>query len=124
MLAVTLPIAGGAFSVKGHMAFLILPAHLAEHNPIDRLEPLARTWVPIYHLHGDSDSVVPLEKNSGLLAQRYRQLGGVMTLNEIKGQGHNMWPGGFECQELVDFAIPNSISPGPGWSGRLRRRLR
>ena len=90
-----------------------LNAHLAEHNPIDRLEPLAKARVPIYHLHGDSDSVMPLEKNSGLLAQRYRQLGGEMTLNEIKGQGHNMWPGWLECQELVDFVIAQGQKGGP-----------
>ena len=82
-----------------------LHASLAEHNPIDRLEPLAKAHVPIYHIHGDSDGFVPLENNSGELAQRYRQLGGAMTLNVIKGQGHNMWPGFFNCQELVDFVI-------------------
>jgi pimeloyl-ACP methyl ester carboxylesterase len=80
-----------------------LNANLGENNPIDRLGPLAKAHVPIYHLHGDSDTVVPLEKNSGELAQRYRQLGGVMTLNVIKGQGHNMWSGWFQSQELVDF---------------------
>jgi len=80
-------------------------AELAEHNPIDRIEPLAKAHVPIYHIHGNSDTVVPFEKNSGELAQRYRQLGGVMTLNVIKGQGHNYWLGWFQCQELVDFVI-------------------
>ncbi len=89
-----------------------LEAHLAEHNPVDRIEALAQARVPIYHLHGDSDRVVPLERNSGLLAQRYHQLGGVMTLNEIKGQGHNMWPGWFECQELVDFVIAHGCKGG------------
>ena len=82
-----------------------LKARMAEHNPIDRIESLARAHVPIYHIHGDSDTVVPIETNSGALAQRYRQLGGVMTLNVVKGQGHNMWPGWFQCQELVDFLI-------------------
>ncbi len=82
-----------------------LQAKLAGHNPIDRLEPLAKGRVPIYHIHGDSDTVVPLEKNSGELALRYRQLGGVMTLNLVQGKGHDMWPGWFECQELLDFVV-------------------
>ena len=82
---------------------------MGENNPIDRLGPLAKAHVPIYHLHGDSDTVVPLEKNSGELAQRYRQLGGVMTLNVIKGQGHNMWSGWFQSQELVDFVTRYSL---------------
>jgi len=36
-----------------------LRAHLAEHNPIDRLAPLAKVNVPILHVHGDADRVVP-----------------------------------------------------------------
>ncbi len=87
-------------------------AEMAEHNPIDRREPLAKAHVPIYHVHGDCDTAVPLWKNSGELAQRYRQLGGIMTLNVVKGQGHNMWTGWFQCQELVDFVIQaNEGSP-------------
>ena len=82
-----------------------LTAKLAEHNPLDRIEPLAKAHVPIYHIQGDSDQTVPLEKNSGELALRYRQFGGEMTINVIKGKGHDMWPGWFQCQELVDFVI-------------------
>ena len=85
-----------------------LTAKLTENNPIDRLAPLAKSNIPIYHIHGDSDTVVPLEKNSGELAQRYQKLGGMITLNVIKGKGHDMWSGWFECQELVDFVIKNS----------------
>jgi predicted esterase len=85
-----------------------LNAKRAEHNPIDRIESLAKAHVPIYHIHGDSDTVVPLEKNSGELAKRYRKLGGVMTLNVVKGQGHNMWSGWFQCEELVAFVIAHA----------------
>jgi predicted esterase len=85
-----------------------LNAKMAEHNPIDRLESLAKAHVPIYHIHGDSDTVVPLEKNSGELAKRYHQLGGDVTLNVVKGQGHNMWSGWFQCEELVGFVIAQS----------------
>jgi len=93
-----------------------LAAKLSEHNPIDRLESLAKAHVPIYHIHGDSDTVVPLEKNSGELAQRYRQLGGVMTLQVIKGQGHNTWSGWFQSQELVDFVIAQARKDRPNKS--------
>ena len=81
---------------------------LGEHNPLDRIAPLAKAHVPIYHIHGDMDTSVPLEKNSGELAHRYQKLGGVMTLNVVKGQGHTMWPGWFQCQELVDFVIAHA----------------
>lgn len=90
-----------------------LSTQLAEHNPIDRLKPLAKARVPIYHIHGDSDTLVPLAQNTGELAQRYQQLGGEVTVNVIKGQGHNMWAGWFECQELVDFVISHARQDGP-----------
>lgn len=89
-----------------------LRAGLAEHNPTERLASLAKAHVPIYHIHGDSDTVVPLETNSGELAVRYGQLGGAMTLNVVAGQGHNMWPGWFQCQALVDFVIAHAHQGG------------
>lgn len=95
-----------------------LAAKLAEHNPIDRLEPLAKAHVPIYHIHGDSDLGVPLEKNSAELEKRYRQLGGEMTLNIAKGQGHSYWTGFFQCQELVDFVIKHAQESIEGTQGK------
>ena len=85
-----------------------LAEKLTEYNPIDRLKGLAKEKVPIFHIHGDSDTVVPLEKNSGEVQKRYHQLGGEMTVLVPKGQGHNMWEGFFQCQELVDFVIAHA----------------
>lgn len=81
---------------------------LSNHNPIDRLEPLAKAQVPIFHIHGDVDKVVPLEENSALVKERYVAAGGSMELAIAKGQWHNMWPGFFECQELVDFVVKHA----------------
>ncbi len=78
---------------------------MAEHNPIDRLATLAGAKVPLFAIHGDVDAVVPLEKNSGLIAERYAAFGEKMELVVPKGQGHNMWPGFFESQELVAFVL-------------------
>ena len=82
-----------------------LQAHLPDHNPIDRLAPLARAGVPLFAIHGDVDTVVPLDANSGLVQERYTALGGSMQLIIPPGQGHNMWTGFFQSQELVDFVI-------------------
>ena len=86
---------------------------LTKHNPIDRLAPLAKAKVPIFHIHGDSDRVVPLDKNSIELKKRYVELGGKMTLEIVKGRGHNMWPGWFHSQELVDFVITHARKDKP-----------
>ena len=85
-----------------------LDAQLANHNPIDRLALLAKAKVPIFHIHGDMDRVVPLDKNSALIKKRYDKLGGPMTLEVVKGQGHNMWIGWFQSQALVDFVIKHA----------------
>ncbi len=82
-----------------------LKTELTKHNPIDRLEALAKAKVPIFHIHGDQDKVVPLESNSAMVAQRYKQLGGEMQLEIVPGQGHNMWSGWFQSEKLVDFVI-------------------
>ena len=85
-----------------------LKTDLAKHNPIDRLDSLAEAKVPIFHIHGDVDSVVPLEQNSAIIKERYDKLGGPMVLEVVKGQGHNMWSGWFQSQALVDFLIKHA----------------
>ena len=82
-----------------------LSARLAEYNPIDQMVPLAKAGVPLFAIHGDSDTVVPLDANSGEMRKRYEALGGKMQLIVPPAQGHNMWTGFFQCQELVDFVL-------------------
>lgn len=82
-----------------------LTARLGDFNPIDRLAPLAAAGIPLFAIHGDDDRVVPLDANSLQVAQRYWARGGQMQLLRIHEQGHNMWPGFFQCEELVDFVL-------------------
>lgn len=49
-------------------------------NPVDNLAPLAAAKIPLLHVCGETDDVVPLAENSALVAQRYKDLGGSMTL--------------------------------------------
>lgn len=86
-----------------------LKESLTAHNPIERLKALADARVPIFHIQGDSDKVVPHEKNTAILAERYQKLGGQMTVEVIKGQGHNMWPGWFESETLTQFVIDRAL---------------
>lgn len=57
-------------------------------NPVDSLEPLAREGIPLLHVYGDADKGVPWDENTGLLADRYRKLGGEITLIAKPGVGH------------------------------------
>ena len=49
-------------------------------NPVDNLAPLANKKIPLLHVCGETDDVVPIDENSNLVAERYRKLGGPITL--------------------------------------------
>lgn len=87
-----------------------LEKQLTQHNPIDRLESLAKAKVPILHVHGNADTVVPLEKNSQILLDRYTALGGKMKLIVVPGKGHAEIPEYFQEPRLVQFLIDGGSS--------------
>lgn len=60
-----------------------------DKNPVDNLAPLAAAGVPLLHVYGDADDVVPWDENTGLIAERYRKLGGQITLIAKPGIGHH-----------------------------------
>lgn len=96
-----------------------LELRLMQHNPVDRLSPLAKAQVPILHIHGDVDKLVPLERNSGELARRYRELGGPMKLIVVPGKGHQVCDEFFRCQELVDFIATHALAQLPSQKPRM-----
>ena len=100
--------ASGAYGLTAEQ----LKAQLAKHNPIDRLEPLAKAGIPILHIHGDRDKPAPVERHAGELAKRYRKLGGNVELILVVGKGHEVVPEFFERQEVVDFVIRHSRPSG------------
>ena len=82
--------------------FLSTPGN---HNPIDRLRPLAEAKVAIMHIHGDEDEAVPIETNSLELARRYESLGGEVQIIVVNGKGHAEIPEIFNRDDLVDFLL-------------------
>lgn len=58
-------------------------------NPVDNLEPLAQAKVPLLHVYGDADDVVPWDENTGIVAERYKKLGGEIVLIAKPGVGHH-----------------------------------
>lgn len=86
-----------------------LRSKLQEHNPVDRLEQLAKARVQILHIHGDRDRTVPLGANSALLRKRYVALGGRMDVIVVKGKGHDMWRGWFESRRITEFVIDRAL---------------
>ena len=78
-------------------------------NPIDSLAPLARAGVPLLHVYGDADDVVPWEENTGIVADRYKALGGSITLIAKPGVGHH--PHGLEdSTPIVEFIFTHCLA--------------
>ncbi|MDX9867529.1 MAG: alpha/beta hydrolase [Kiritimatiellia bacterium] len=58
-------------------------------NPVDSLEPLAKAGIPLIHVVGDADTVVPVADNTAVIEQRYKALGGSVTVFHKPGVGHH-----------------------------------
>jgi pimeloyl-ACP methyl ester carboxylesterase len=75
-----------------------------DRNPIDQLEPLAKAGIPILHVVGAADDVVPVAENTAVIEQRYRVLGGAMEIISKPGVGHH--PHALkDPQPIVDFIV-------------------
>ncbi|OYW76732.1 MAG: hypothetical protein B7Z37_07420 [Verrucomicrobia bacterium 12-59-8] len=76
-------------------------------NPVDNLAPLAMNHVPLLHVYGDADDVVPWDENTGLIETRYKALGGSITLIRKPGVGHH--PHGLEdSTPIIEFIEKNA----------------
>ena len=58
-------------------------------NPIDGLAPLVEAGVPLIHVVGDADVVVPVGENTTVLERRYKKLGGTIQVIHKPGVGHH-----------------------------------
>lgn len=73
-------------------------------NPIDNLEGLASFKVPILHVIGQEDKIVPNKENTYVLTQRYVAIGGPAAVYPVtdgpqQQEGHH-----FPIREAADFA--------------------
>ena len=80
-------------------------------NPIDGLQPLSAAGIPLLHVCGDADRSVPMEENTGVLAERYRKLGGHVQVIAKPGCGHH--PHSLEDPTpIVDFILKHTNRRG------------
>ena len=64
-------------------------ANAYARNPVDQLEPLVVAKVPLLHVVGDADEVVPVVENTTLIEARYRAGGGSVQVIHKPGVGHH-----------------------------------
>ena len=63
--------------------------------------------MPLLHVYGDADDVVPWDENTGVLAERYRKLGGSITLIPKPGVGDH--PHGLtDPAPIVEFILKHT----------------
>ena len=77
-------------------------------NPVDNLEPLAKAKIPLIHVCGDADDVVPIEENTYIVRDRYEKLEGTIKLIVKKGVGHH--PHGLDDPTpIVEFILAETV---------------
>jgi pimeloyl-ACP methyl ester carboxylesterase len=77
-------------------------------NPVDNLGPLAKAGIPILHVCGGADKVVPVAENTAVLEKRYKKLGGSIRVILKKGVGHH--PHSLKDPEpIVSFVLKHSV---------------
>ena len=78
-------------------------------NPVDILAPIAKAKIPILHVCGDADDVVPRSENTALVRARYLAMRGSFALIVKQGCGHH--PHGLsDPKPIVDFILANCAS--------------
>ncbi|MFY0600205.1 MAG: prolyl oligopeptidase family serine peptidase [Cyclobacteriaceae bacterium] len=76
--------------------------------PVDNCISIAKAKIPVLHVCGDADKVVPFEENTGQLAEKFRAAGGDIKLIMKKGIGHH--PHSLEDPTpIVDFVLKSVL---------------
>lgn len=60
-----------------------------DEYPIDNLDVIAKARIPIIHVIGEMDNIVRPPENSDLIAERYKRLGGRITVIRKPEDGHH-----------------------------------
>jgi pimeloyl-ACP methyl ester carboxylesterase len=78
-------------------------------NPVDNLAAIAKARIPIIHVIGGADEVVPVSENSDIVESRYKALGGLIQVIRKPGGLHH--PHSLDDPTpIVDFIITNSLA--------------
>lgn len=85
-------------------------ARAYQGNPVDNLKPLAEAKIPLLHVVGDADEVVPVSENTAVIEARYKALGGSIKVIHKPGVGHH--PHSLkEPKLIVDFIVKYAKTP-------------
>lgn len=73
-------------------------------SPLERAEEVAETGIPLMHVVGDADDIVPVAENSGAFEQRIKAAGGSIVMVHKPNVGHH--PHSLpNPQAIIDFVL-------------------
>jgi hypothetical protein len=79
-------------------------------NPVDTAGTLVAAGIPMVHVVGDCDDVVPPEENALVMEGRYKALGGTVEVRHDTDKGHH--PHGLEDPTpVVEFILRHTARP-------------
>jgi hypothetical protein len=79
-------------------------SHMTKTPPLENLGPLAKAGVPILHVCGELDP--RLGDNTRVAEERYKGLGGEMSVIVREGEGHFL-AGARDVTKVVEFVVRN-----------------
>jgi pimeloyl-ACP methyl ester carboxylesterase len=59
------------------------------NNPVDNCVRIGKAKIPVIHVYGDADTVVPYEENTAIVAKKIKKAGGTIKIIRKKGIGHH-----------------------------------
>ncbi len=81
-----------------------ISARTFENSPINNCVAVAKAGIPVLHVYGDADPVVPHLENTAKLAEQFQKAGGNIELIAKEGVGHH--PHSLEePKPIVDFIL-------------------
>lgn len=90
---------GGIFNGEGHSkswdnclkAYNLDANSVKEYknNPVDNCIRIGKAKIPVIHVYGDTDTVVPYAENTAIVAEKIKKSGGVIKIIRKKGVGHH-----------------------------------
>lgn len=59
------------------------------NNPIDNCVRIGKAKIPVIHVFGDADTVVPYVENTAIVTKKIKKVGGIIKIIRKEGVGHH-----------------------------------
>jgi alpha-beta hydrolase superfamily lysophospholipase len=78
-------------------------------NPVDNMESIVSAGIPLIHIYGDADEVVPWEENTKVMIERVNALGGKIKIICKPGGKHHPH-GPVNPADMAEWIIKNALT--------------